>query len=476
MSASALQQHRRFVASAVTLAAEMAIVSEGPNGYAERIWEAFTEGGLELGANLGAFRDWIGKQPGWAKRYAAAVKTYELRKEGLDPNHPEVRRLEKELRAQTVEASRLREKLDTFNDQETVFDRMAATLNEIVAPLKLVPYKAAPRVKGAHPVDMVVALTDQHADEVIHGASTWGLERYNYDIFCLRLERWQKLVLEYATGVHLPQHKVERVHVFHLGDALHGDIHEHKHQNHFGNTMRAAIAVADAQSEAVAGLLEHIPYINLVGVSGNHARTTAKKNMDDPHDNYDFMVLALMQARLSHYVAAGRLDIHAPRSWSAFVDVRGKVMALNHGDDVKGTWNIPWYGFSKKASRVQALVARAQERVDFFWYGHYHTDVAATEAGSRDVHSAAFTLTDPFALNAVSAGGEPMQSAMIVDDHEGMRSRLLDLPIWLRHEWTETQYWEGKLQPRLGRSGALFALGRSDAEAERGAFPLITAR
>src|SRR5574341_262101 len=30
--------------------------------------------------------------------------------------------------------------------------------------------------------------------------------------------------------------------------------------------------------------------------------------------------------------------------------------ALNHGDDVQGTWSIPWYGFGKHEARVQAAV------------------------------------------------------------------------------------------------------------------------
>ncbi len=466
--------NRRLFASALLNTAELLIATEGPTGYGERLWEMFTKGGLDLGANSGALRDWMSTQSGWRKRYAGAVELYETRCKGLDPNHPELRRLEREIKDKAREAARLREQVNAADEWQSVFDKLAASLDEVVEPLDLVPYRKSEVSKKAHAVDMTAALSDQHADEIIQGASTWGLERYNFDVFCLRLERYQKMLIEYCTGVHLPQHKVERLHILSLGDALHGDIHDHKHRNHFGNTMRAAVAVADAQAEMIAGVLEHVPYINLVGVSGNHPRTTTRKNMDDPHDNYDFMVLALMQARLSHYIAAGRLDIHAPRSWSAFVEVRGKTLALNHGDDVRGTWGIPWYGFSKKASRVQALVGRQDRRVDYFWYGHYHTDVAATEAGARDVHTGAFTLTDPFAINAVSSGGEPMQSAMIVDDHPGMRSRLLDLPIWLRHEWTERQYWEGKIKPRLGRRGALEALGRSDSEAEQGQFPLIT--
>jgi len=461
--------------AALIQTAELLISVHGPQGYAEVLWEMYSKDGLDIGANPGSLRDWLSTQRGWRKRYEAAVALFEARQAGRDPNDPLVRKLERTLKQKTNEASRLREQLKDADTARSAFEMLADTLEGVVTPLVTLPYAPRPGKKG-HPVDFVVALSDQHADAQIEGPMTWGLERYNYDIFCLRLERWQRLIIEYGTGQHLPEHRVERLHIFSLGDALHGDIHDHKHQNHFGNTMRAAVAVADAQAEAIAGILEHIPYVNLVGVSGNHPRTTARKNMDDPHDNFDFMVLALMQARLSRYIAEKRLDIHVPRAWSAFVNVRGKVMALNHGDDVRGTWGIPWYGFSRKASRVQSLISRQDARVDYFWYGHYHTDVGVTEAGARNVHSGAFTFTDPYAMTALNAGGEPMQTAMMIDDSPGMRSRIVELPIWLRDEQAEDAYWKGKRTPKLGRHGALSVLGAVDAVAGGGQFPLIHAR
>jgi hypothetical protein len=469
--------NRKLFGSALTAFAEQFISVHGPAGYGEAVYDAFTKGGLDLGTSQGALRDWLAQTPGWRRRYEAAVTLFEQRKQGLDPNHPELRRLERALANTRREAGRLGEQLAAYDAKQTAFEQLADTLSDVVEPLELVKPEIdwGTNVNGQHPVDMVSALTDEHADEVITGPATWGLERYNFDIYCLRLERWARLNVEYATQ-HLPKHRVERQHIFKLGDALHGDGHGNKHRNHFGNSMRGAIAVADAESEAIAWMLQYIPYINLIGISGNHPRTTVKKDHVDPHDNFDFMVTALIAARLSKYVAEGRLDVHAPKSWSAFVDVRGKIMGLNHGDDVKGTWGIPWYGFTKKQSRVQAMVGRKDAKIDFFWYGHFHTDVAATEAGVRGIHSGAFTATDGWTAEAIASGGEPMQSMMIVDDHPGMRSRLADIPIWVRDEKVEQRYWDGKIKPAFGRTNTLTQLGTPDEMANAGAFPLIKAR
>lgn len=469
--------NRKLFGSALLNYAEQQIQMHGKDAYSDAVWEAFTKGGLDLGANPGALREWVTQQPGWRKRYDRAVELFEQRKAGLDPNHPELRKLERSLKATRLEAQKLQQQLSAYDDKQTAFEQLAETLSEVVEPLEFVAPKIdwASAVKGKHPVDMCVALSDEHGDEVVVGPATWGLERYNYDIFCLRLERYANIIAEYATQ-HLPKHNVERLNIFKLGDAIHGEGHGNKYRNHFGNTMRGAIAVADAESEAIAWMLQYIPYINLVSIPGNHPRTTVKKDHVDPHDNFDFMITALMASRLHNYIAEGRLDIHAPKSWTAFVDVRGKVMALNHGDDVKGTWGIPWYGFSKKQARVQALVARKNAKVDFFWYGHYHTDVAATEAGAREVHTGAFTMTDGWTAEAVASGGEPMQAAMIIDDHVGMRSRVLDIPIWPRDEKIENAFWAGKVQPSFGRTGTLIQLAGPDEMAKAGSFPLITPR
>lgn len=470
-----LEAERKRIAPLVVVLAELLVQTHGPSGYGERLTEMLEGAGAPFGASPRTIRDWLQRRTGWRKRYERAVEAYELNRSGLDPNHPELRAMERRLKENAELTSRYKAQLDAADTTRNAFEQMSEALEAIVEPLKLVPLAKRKIDPSAHPVDLVTALSDQHADQVIHGPASWGQERYNFDVFCLRLERWTRLLIDYAT-LHLPSHRVERLHVFSLGDAVHGDIHNAKYRNHFGNTMRAAVAVADAQSEALAQLLEHIPYVSLVGVNGNHPRTTTRKDFADPHDNFDFLVLALMAARLHNYVAAGRLDIHAPKAWTAFVEVRGKIMALNHGDDVRGTWGIPWYGFSKKEARTQAITARAEARVDFFWYGHYHTDVAVTESGSRGIHTGAFTLTDPFALNALSAGGEPMQSAMLVGDLPGMRSRLLDIPLWVRNEAAEEAYWQGKHTPTFGRVGALHLLGQSDVVSTGGKFPVIRAR
>jgi len=413
------------------------------------------------------------KSSKWKAEKAKALKSLEVDPQPMDPTHPELRDLERKLQESRAEISQLRAKLKEADADKSVFGQAVEVIrSQVVAweprPLVLPRTQAEPFA-----VDGAVSLTDEHADEVISGASTWGLERYNFDVFRIRLQRYVKVLGAYLTQ-HLPRYRFERLWINKLGDSLHGNLHlpGQKYRNHFANDLRAAIAVGEAEADAVANLLQFVPAITLIAVSGNHPRQTAKKDYGDPHDNYDFLVAAFMEARLRNYVEEGRLQIFAPRSWSAYAEIRGRVHALNHGDDVKGTWGVPWYGFSKKEGRVQALVGRKDVRIDYFWYGHNHTDIGRTENGARSIHSAAWTLTSDYSINALAAGSEPSQPLEILDEEHG---RILEVPIYLRDPVREAAYWRGEYQPELGRSTTLENLALADTLAEVGEFPLIKA-
>lgn len=409
----------------------------------------------------------------WKTVKTQALKELEKDPSPMDPTHPELRDLERKIQESRTENAQLRAKLKEADANKSVFEQAAAVIRQEVKPWTPQLLTLSKPQAGQFLVDGAVALTDEHADEIIRGAATWGLERYNFDVFRIRLMRYVKVLGAYITQ-HLPRYNFERLWVMSLGDKIHGNLHlpGQQYRNHFANDLRASIAVAEAEADAIAQILQFVPHVVMVCVSGNHPRRTAKKDYGDPHDNHDFLCAALMEARLRNYIEEGRLEIFAPKSWSAYCEIRGRVHCLNHGDDVKGTWGIPWYGFSKKENRVQALVGRKDVRVDYFWYGHYHTDMSVTESGARGIHAAAWTLTSDFSINAIASGSEPSQPLEVLDEEHG---RILEVPIYLRDEVREQKYWDGDYTPELGRPVGLEHLALADALAEAGGFPLIKA-
>ena len=408
----------------------------------------------------------IGKPPGTVTAAPAPVPALPP----LASDHPQLRVLERRVATLTDELAAERRKRKEADRERTLYDDLADVIRTETQPLELARCAMPEPKAGQYPVDGVALLADEHADEVIHGVGTWGLERYDFNVFRVRLARWAEVIRAHLT-VHLPKHHFERLWVFKLGDALNGPIHDHEYRNHFGNSIRAALAVGDAEAQAIAWLAEVLP-VHVVSVPGNHPRTTQRKDYDDPHANFDFLVASQMATRLQGFVDAGRVTVLAPRSWSAYVEVRGRVWALNHGDDVKGTWGIPWYGYNRKHNRVQALLARHDARVSYFVHGHYHTDVGAQEGDARSIHAGAFTVTDPYAAEKIAGGSEPTQQMFVVNEKRG---RLLEIPIQVRDPEDEDAFRAGTYEPPFGRSSVLDVVGEADGLAERGAFPLIRA-
>lgn len=390
----------------------------------------------------------------------------------LDPVHPQLRALEVEVRELRDEGMRLRQKLAVADRERSVVDELAEVVRAEMPPIPYVPFTPREPKVGQEPVDFAVTLADEHADRVVSGPSTWGMERYDYNIFRCRLSRWVKVIGDYATR-HLPRYLATRLWVFLLGDGLNGDIHNMKYRNFFANSIRAALAVGDAEGQAIAALAPLFPGgVHVVGVSGNHARQTQKPDPEDPHDNLDYLRGVVMAQRLRGFIDEGKVEVHLPRAWEAYVEILGHLHALNHGAGVRGTWGISWYGFNRLEGRLQAILGSQQQtRVEYFWYGHYHTPTLRSEQFAKAIHAGAWYLTDAYSLGG-ALGAEPEQPLQVFTEQRG---RLMEIPIYLRDADAEDRFRRGEWEPELGRQSVLDLVGAMDEVAEAGGFPVIRA-
>lgn len=373
----------------------------------------------------------------------------QLQEAPLEAAHPQLRELERQLTVRGQQVIDLQRKLEEADKGADLYQELAEVVRGSAVPLEPVSGNLRLVDRGATPCSMVSLYSDQHADMVATSESTWGLEEYNFDVFRARFQRHIELQAEYLTQ-HLPRHHFEEHWALILGDGVHGDGHDHKYRNHFKNTMKAALATGDVMAEGFQWLYEQtgVP-IRGVGVSGNHPRRTAKKDFDGPHDNFDFLIGTQIATRLRDQE---HIDIVLPNSWTAFVEVRGRIWCLNHGDDVKGFAGFPWYGFSRKHNKIQAVVGRRRESVDYFVHGHYHTPAMLAEQNYASWHNGAYPATDPYAVEAVSAAQTPMQWSFVVNDNRGV---ILPIPIELVDGKRESLLSQGAWTPEFGRRTVL---------------------
>lgn len=366
----------------------------------------------------------------------------------LDPTNQEILKLERKLTIANQDIGTLRAKLNKSHTEGALYELAAEAIREYTTPLEGIKVKAQPSGSGDNEFDLVILVSDEHADQQISAAGTWGLEYFNFRVFRCRLQRLLQQAINHVT-IYLPAHKFHRCWVLKLGDAVNGDIHGHGPRNYFGNTVKAALATGDTEAQFIAALVPYFPGgVHVVAVSGNHPRRSAKKDFDGPQDNFDYLVATQIATRLQKIRDAGQVSIHVPDSWTAFVEIRGRIWALNHGDDVVGFAGIPWYGFDRKNNRVQALVASFDQRIDYFCYGHYHTALSFPSGGAQSLHNGAFPMTDPYALEHVAVGKPPKQMIYTVNDERGIT---LPIPIDLRDPKIEQAFRRGEYEPELGK-------------------------
>jgi hypothetical protein len=413
-----------------------------------------------------------------AKTHAAAANT----PPPIDPTNAEILRLERAVANRDETIRGLNAKIKVMHRDASIGEEMAGVIRTETRPLPPIPAPAFARIqdkaaKDATPCSFVMLLSDQHADAKYEREATWGLERFDFDVFRCRLERLRDLTRDYAT-VHLPRHRPEQLVILSLGDALNGDIHGMGPKNAFANTIKAAIATGDAQAQMIQSLLPHFPLgVHVIGLSGNHARRSNMKDYSQsgPHDSYDYLVGVQMATRLSAEIDKGRCSVTLPNSWSAFVRVRQTLIACNHGDEVNAMVGLPFVAFDRRNGRVQSMLAGVGERADIFVAGHWHTPAAFASAGGMSYHSGSFASPDPYAITRLAVGNEPQQLVLAIGDKPGPRGVLLPIPIYLRDEAKEEAFHAGTFTPELGRITALEVVtpapseGLHIIEARRGA-------
>jgi len=173
-----------------------------------------------------------------------------------------------------------------------------------------------------------------------------------------------------------------------------------------------------------------------------------RKSYEGPHDNFDYLVTSQIATRLQNQES---IDIVAPEAWTAFVDVRGHLCALNHGDDIRGTWGIPWYGVNRRANRIQALVAKKGVQIRYFFYGHFHEVANVPVSGADARFNGPFPMTSPFSLDGLALATDPAQSVFFVSD----KGIILQADLWVRDLDREEAFRAGAFEPSFGTTTIL---------------------
>lgn len=309
--------------------------------------------------------------------------------------------------------------------REAFFDRIVETLHVPVEPPKL---KVAAQDKALPARRVVAPIFDVQLGQLILPEDTpSGRGAYSLAIFEKRLARWYEGVTgslrDYAES-----HRITSLTVPLGGDFVEG------HGIFAGQEWKLEIDPARQVWEFASkfggadgglGTLQHlirfakqelgVPKIDLYAVPGNHGKVGGKKAgaLHSTH-SWDWLCAKLLKDKLR----AEPIDsFEIEPGGKCYFRVGGSVFLMIHGDEIKGSLSIPFYG----ASRYDSKAIRAGHVIhDYLMLGHHHTPAEIEQGGGGETLWSGAWVGDSELSRFMGAASRPQQRVYFLAEKWGI--------------------------------------------------------
>jgi hypothetical protein len=178
--------------------------------------------------------------------------------------------------------------------------------------------------------------SDLHADEVVDKEVVDGINEYNRDIFIQRFNRYFSRLIYVIRMQRKAGQTIKNLVLGFLGDLISGYIHEELMEN---NSMSPTEAVSLLQDLIIAGiktLAEDGEFANIIiiGVRGNHGRTSTKKKFSTGYKNsYEWLMYKNIEKAFTEYLTGyNNVFFVIPKSEFAYLNIYDKTIGFSHGD------------------------------------------------------------------------------------------------------------------------------------------------
>jgi hypothetical protein len=314
---------------------------------------------------------------------------------------------------------------------QAIVDEMEPRVKPMLAlPSARPTYKQSKDLVEEH---LVMHLSDGHHDAVVTRDDTGGLEEYNFPISMCRAERLVDATLKWTQRTLAPHFKFPSLTVLAYGDHTSGEIHGAVGRSYFRNVFKNAHAIGQLHALMYRDMAPYFEQVNIVYVPGNHGRRSNKKDYHGAHDNWDYLIGKTAQL---YCRGIDNISFTIPNSFSANIDIGGVGFHIFHGDDVRSSLGIPWYGLEKRRHRLMALDSvREGVPIRYYCCGHFHRPGSTTEVNGEMLINGAWPATDAYAYNSLAGFTEPSQLIHGVNKEYGITWRL---PVKLRCEYEST--------------------------------------
>jgi len=327
------------------------------------------------------------------------------------------------------ERNSLARELKTVAKTQGLFAALTDEMKMKVKPFKSLP-AARPsfkRPKNTIQEHLAMHLSDGHHDQVVVPSDCGGLETYNFPISMCRAEQYIDTTLKWTQETLAPQFSFPTCTIMAYGDHTSGEIHGHTSRSYFRNAFKNSLAIGQLHALMFRDLAPYFEQVNIVYVPGNHGRRSMKKDYHGAHDNWDYLIAKTAQL---YCADLSNVEFTIPNSFSINLAIDGIGFNIFHGDDIRSSLGIPWYGLERRRHRITALNT-VQEGVPVRYHccGHFHRRGTTSELNGEMLINGAWVATDAYAFNALGGYTEPTQLIHGVNRKRGITWRL---PVQMR--------------------------------------------
>jgi hypothetical protein len=341
-----------------------------------------------------------------------------------DPTDIRILELEAEITHLTEERNRERKRAKASARERGIFKSMVSVLEERLPRMTALPSARQRDVYSNVPIreHVVMHLSDGHHDQIVVPEECGGLETYDFNVSCCRAEKYVDTVIKWTQQTLAPEFKFSDLWVLAYGDHTSGEIHGHTPRSYFKNQFDNCMAIGELHALMYRDVAPYFENVHVVYVPGNHGRRTPKKDHHGANDNWDYMV-----AKWAHVRCADieNIDFCIPDAFSVNLDINGVGFNIFHGDDIRGSMGLPYYGLQRRQRSLIALADKqAGPRVRYFCCGHFHKPGSVGDMDGEMLVNGPWLATDAYAYNSFAGYTEPSQWIHGVNPKYGVTWRM----------------------------------------------------
>jgi len=262
--------------------------------------------------------------------------------------------------------ARIKKLINRMGQIERFESDIFKTISGLPIVRSIQPYdKKGSATKKDH--DVILNLADAHAEEFVSSEEMEGYAEYTWEIFKDRM---------WATGDELikrvrekrSQYQVSRLVVTLMGDMLTGTIHEELDRTNTWTLPNAVVSTAYILSQLLVKISAEFDAVKVEACVGNHGREDKKPTSKQKVDrNWDYGVYKIARMLTANNP---KIKWNIPKSAAHIFQVRGASVLMKHGDNIRSTGIVPYYGISRDLAEEHEK--RRDNDFDYCLMGHWH--------------------------------------------------------------------------------------------------------